>query len=186
MKKILLVLTLLITTLLSCRKNRTDTSYIFPTETQEGKNTFGCYVNSTAFIAGTTLFGLVSPVNANYYKDSTQYYQGGFLSINGIDARYSLNVAGNVVINKLRVFGVGEYNFQNTGGNCASTYSCDDIGYHNASTGKTYFAESGKLIITKLDTLTKIISGKFDFIAKDTSGNKVEVIDGRFDVKYSN
>jgi hypothetical protein len=186
MKKILLVLTLLMTISLSCRKNSDDASNIFPIETQEGRNTFGCYVNGSAFIAGTTLFGLVSPVNVSYYQDSAQYYQAGFLSINGIDARYSLDVAGDIVINKLKVFGVGEYNLQHAGGNCASTYSCDDIGYRNATTGRIYYAESGKLIVTKLDTVSKIVSGKFNFIAKDTLGNRIEVTDGRFDARYSN
>ncbi len=182
MKKTFFLLTLLITIFISCRKN-TDNSNTFPAETNEGRNTLGCYIDGTAFIAATTLFGLVSPLNVSYYRDSTSIYKAGFLSIGGIDARYQDNIAGNLVINKHNVFGVGEYNLVHVN-NCASTYGCDGIGYYNAKTGKTYFAESGKLTITKLDTLQRVVSGTFSFMAKDTLGNIKHITRGRFDAKY--
>ena len=171
---------------ISCRKtkNNADT---FQDETQQGKNTLGCYIDGKPFISGTTLFGLVSPVNVNYYKDSVPFlYRAGFLAVGGIDARYSLDLAGDIVINKLNIFAVGEYPLVSQGGVCSQNYSCDDIGYYNAKTGKTYFAQSGKLTLTKLDTLNKIVSGRFYFTAKDTLGNKIEVTNGRFDAKYLN
>jgi hypothetical protein len=107
------------------------------------------------------------------------------LSIGGIDARYSLDIAGDIVINKLQVFGVGEYYLMHVA-NCGSNYGCDGIGYHNAKTSKTYFAESGKLTIIKLDIINKIVSGRFNFLAKDTAGNRIQITNGRFDAKYLN
>lgn len=185
MQRVLLAFTLLTAISMSCRKNSDNNADSFPAETQEGKNTLGCYINDTAFISGTILFGQVRPVNVSYYRDSTTYYKAGFLSIGGIDARYFLDIAGDIVINKLQVFGPGEYNLQHVA-NCGSNYGCDDIGYHNAKTNKTYFAESGKLIITKLDTINNIVSGRFNFVAKDTTGNRIQITNGRFDAKYLN
>ena len=40
--------------------------------------------------------------------------------------------------------------------------------------------------ITKLDTINKIISGTFAFDAVNSTGKKVEIRDGRFDVKFIN
>ncbi len=169
---------------LSCKKNKPD-PIVFPEETQEGKNTFGCYVNDKPFIASTTLLGLVKPLSVNYFRDSTPNYPAGFLSVSGIDARYSSDHAGDVVINTLRVFSTGEYNLVHTI-NCNGIYPCDGIVYRNASANKNYFATSGKLSITRLDTLNKIVSGRFYFTAKDAAGISVTITDGRFDAEYSN
>ena len=43
---------------------------------------------------------------------------------------------------------------------------------------------SGELNITKLDESKKIISGTFWFDAVNKTGEKVEVREGRFDLKY--
>jgi hypothetical protein len=169
---------------IGCRKNHTDGPQ-FPAETQAGLNTFGCYVDDKAFIPSTTLFGNVRPINVYYTPDSTQYYKAGFLSIQGIDARYSLDFAGDVLLQKQQVFGIGEYSLSHVF-NCANPYNCDGGGYYNAKEGKTYFIESGKLTITRLDTLNKIISGRFYFTSKDTLGNRKEVTGGVFDTKYIN
>jgi hypothetical protein len=181
MKRILIYLSFLLL-FISCRKNNSD-GIKFPLETQNGLNTFGCYIDGNAFIPSTTLFGNVRPINVYYTPGPTQYYKAGFLSVQGIDARYSLDFAGDILIQKLPVSGIGEYPLTHVF-NCANAYDCDGGGYYNAKEGKTYFIESGKLTITRLDTLNKILSGKFYFTAKDTLGNKKEVKGGVFDTKY--
>lgn len=45
---------------------------------------------------------------------------------------------------------------------------------------------TGVLKITKLDTQQKIISGTFWFDAVNAAGEKVEVREGRFDMRYTN
>lgn len=185
MKIKILSFTLLTLIFFSCRKNSNEDS--FPSETMVGKNTFGCYIDGHPFIAATTLFGQVRPVNVNYFPGpSYNMYKAGFLSVSGIDARSSLSVAGIVSINKLDIFGVGEYSLIDRGDSCGANYTCDDIGYHNDKTGQSFAVISGKLTITKLDTLNKIASGRFYFTAMDKLGNKVEITDGRFDAKYTN
>lgn len=120
-----------------------------------------------------------------YAADSNLYYKAGFLSILGTDARYNLDFAGKVSIQKLPVLGTGEYSLGHVF-NCASSpYDCDAGSYYNAKEWKNYFIESGKLTITKLDTINKIISGRFYFTAKDTLGNRKEITNGVFDTKYT-
>ncbi len=52
-----------------------------------------------------------------------------------------------------------------------------------------YFTDNnnfGELTISKLDTQQKIISGTFWYDAVNAVGDKVEVRDGRFDMRYVN
>lgn len=183
MKKIIIAISFSLI-LISCQKASTD-DIQFPEETQSGLNTFGCYIDGKAFIPSTTLAGNVHPISVYYTTIATQYYDAGFLSLQGIDARYSLDFSGDVLIQKTGVFGVGEYSLSHTF-NCPSTYGCDAGEYHNAKEDKNYFIESGRLTITKLDTLNKVISGRFYFTSKDSSGIRKEITGGVFDTKYIN
>ena len=166
----------------SCLKIKTDKTE-FPAETQKGLNTFGCYIDDVAFLPSTTLYGNVSPINVHYATDSSNLYSPGFLSIQGIDARYTLDIAGSLGIQKIQVFGVGEYPLTHTF-NCIKPYTCDAGGYYNSKENKTYFIENGKLTITRFDTINKIISGRFYFTVKDTLGNRKTVKNGVFDTHY--
>ena len=168
---------------ISCRKGTTQ-EITFPEITQEGKNTFGCYIDGNQFIAASTIFGLVRPINANYYYDSAKDFKAGSLFIQGIDARSTLPVAGSIAIQKMSVFGAGTLPLTFVS-NCNKPYTCDASFYYNSQLSRNYFAETGELTISKLDTVNKIISGTFHFTAKDSIGVKTEISNGRFDVKYS-
>jgi hypothetical protein len=183
MKRVFIYLSLM-ALFISCRNND-DIILQFPSETQNGLNTFGCYIDNKAFIPSTTLFGNVRPISVYYTSEYTLYYKAGFLSIQGIDARYSLDFAGSILLQKIPVFGTGEYSLTHVF-NSVNPYDYDGGGYYNAKEGKTYFIESGKMTITKLDTLNKIVSGRFYFTSKDTLGNRKEVTKGVFDTKYTN
>lgn len=186
MRITILLLFFLTSILSSCKKNNTsDAEVTLPDATQEGKNTVGCFIDGVPFITSSFLSPLVIPVTASYFQYPTSYYKAQFLSLGAIDARFNLDIAGDIVINKLDVSGPGEYNLIDKG-ICRNDYSCDGIGYHNAKTNITYFAESGKLFITKLDTVNRIVSGLFNFTGRDSTGDKVEVTEGRFDAKYTN
>ncbi len=181
MKATYLLMISLATVSVSCTK---DNHNEFPAATQEGKNTFGAYIDGKPFIAGSTLFGTIYPVNALYCSDATILYNKGFFSIGGIDARYSVvGIAGNIGINKLNVFGTGEYPLVDRAG-YSTNFNLDGIFYYNEKSGKTYLAESGNLTITKLDTINRIVSGRFHFAAKDSLGTKVQITGGIFDAKY--
>jgi hypothetical protein len=175
---------LLATCIFSCKKQQHNTLK-FPAETQTGANTLGCYIDGAAFIPSTTLQGLVHPITVLYNSQATPYEPAGFLSIQGIDARYNLNIAGSILVQKQNVTGPGEYALSHVF-NCPQTYHCDGGGYRHADQDRYYYIESGKLIITRLDTVEKIISGRFYFTAKDTLGNKKEITGGVFDAKMVN
>ena len=170
---------------ISCRKNARNS---FPGETQQGKNTIGCFIDGIPFYSATTVFGFVSPINVNYYKDSfPTLYSAGYLAVQGIDARYDLDIAGSIVINKKNIFAIGQYPLVSQSVTiCNQNRSCNYIGYYNSKTQKSYSAESGNLTLTKLDTVNKIVSGHFYFTAKDSLGNRIQVTNGRFDAKYLN
>lgn len=44
---------------------------------------------------------------------------------------------------------------------------------------------TGKVNISNRDTVNSIVSGTFEFMAVNSSGEKVEVRQGRFDLNYS-
>ena len=167
----------------SCRKS-TKQQITFPEATQEGKNTFGSYIDGDQFIAASTIFGLVRPINVAYYYDSTNDFKAGSIFIQGIDARSTLPIAGFIAIQKMNVFGTGTFPLTYVS-NCSRQYTCDASFYYNSQLSKNYFADSGELTISKLDTVNRIISGTFHFTAKDSTGVKKEITNGRFDVKYN-
>jgi len=142
--------------------------------------TFKCRINGRNFQPSTTLGGNVSPINVYYCPNGN--YPPGYLSIQGIDARYDLDIAGDVCIQKIGVFGVGEYPL--TYQECEDFYSCDESWYYKSNEGN-YFAEAGKLTITEFDTIARKITGTFYFDVKDINGNKKKITNGVLNVKYS-
>lgn len=182
MKTIIPALVFLSITAVSCNKNRELNK--LPPATQDGRNKFGALIASQAFVPGNTLFGNVQPVTAIYYKNARYMYRAGFLCIAGIDVSAS-QMAGQVAINKQNVFATGDYPLTDAAGyDFNMNYVADGISYYNEKTKKVYLAQSGKLSITKLDTVNFIVSGRFYFTGKDSTGQTIEVTDGRFDAKY--
>ena len=175
MKKMLFIC-LLILFSLSCEKWETD-----PEKVELG--TFRWKVNGKRSEKLSTLFGQVHPISAYYYAD-TKGYQPGFLSLQGISAG-----TGTVGIQKIGVFGIGEYQLSTQ--DCENYYNCDGGGYSvwgelREGKGVYYFLEKGKLTITKLDTVTNIISGNFYYNAVDDLGNKKRITRGVFNVNFYN
>ena len=69
------------------------------------------------------------------------------------------------------------YQFKTTKGNAQAFYS-KIIEYHKLDN------ETGSLHITKFDQLNRILSGTFSFVGTNTNGEKVNVTEGRFDIRY--
>jgi hypothetical protein len=170
----LLPFALLASTLLAvaCIKNYESS---LPPETQEGKNTFGCYVDGDIFLADESFFGLVHPVAASY-KNST-----GYLTIEGINGHSGTSpVAGIVTIRMLNVFDQGDFSL---------IYEPRDDGrgmggHYWGNKNGLFLAENGILTITKLDTINRIVSGRFYFTGRDSTEKVTEITKGRFDIVY--
>lgn len=141
-----------------------------PDATQQGLNTFGCNIDGVAWIpTGTSGPGGTKPVSAGLRQDGTfRIYAGSpeYLLV--------MNVP-NVTTNK-----TGEYNLGNLTDNFGNFFTkATNIDY------LTDKSNLGKVVITKMDTTKRIVSGTFYFKAKDVKSDKViDISNGRFDVSY--
>jgi len=151
---------------------------------------FKCKIDGKTFRPSSTVGGNVKPITVSYCPTGTEdyfNYPPGYFSIQGID--YNYEITGNVCIQKIGVFGVGEYPL--TYQECDNFYSCDaswyckDNEWNDVTKEGNYYAENGKLTITELDTVARRISGTFYFNTKDVKGRKKRITNGAFNVKYS-
>ena len=141
-------------------------------ETQTGQRTFGCLVNGQAWTpAGNPLAGpLLSAV----------YLQGRL----GVSANRVVVVNGT---NSFQRIGFSFEGIQTTG-----TYALDDsqtkVGsyedFDHSCNFYTSKSQVGVLIITKLDPVARIVSGRFSFTLEAPGCGKVVVTDGRFDCPF--
>jgi len=137
-----------------------------PPPTQEGKNTFGCLVNDTAWVTKTSI-------------DAVAVYQQGILQIFG--NRYNPFETVSLVLN------------DDSSIIQADTYSLTQIPIYTADAffereiDCDYEPEntlSGSVTITKLDRLNYIVSGLFEFKTVTQSCDTLKVTNGRFDIRY--
>jgi hypothetical protein len=128
-----------------------------PAETQEGKNTIG-------FLADGVIWVPKGAINVPKFEIS--YYQGDlYLRAYNVDSEdFALDI---------KISGTGTY-----------PIVPDSIGT-NAAFGRYEIDEmhTGELIITKLDTVQRIISGTFYFDAVYRN-DVVQITEGRFDFQY--
>jgi len=169
----------------SCRKSKPKSSVDqLPPETQTGANTFGCLVNGQAFLpGGTSLTG--GSLSSNYqFLNGGYYFRLAAISRNNTSAE---SKSIGVFTDSLKLAQGSEYTFSSvhTKGLAYALY-----GYSNPNTAiiddyETNPLISGKLTIKKLDTLNQIVSGTFWFDAVNAQGQKAEIREGRFDVRYT-
>lgn len=179
MKKLITaVLILSVCCFAECKKNKPDANGL-PAATQEGKNTLGFLLNGQPWkpqgFSGT----------GNLSIDYDQGFNNGILGIVGyrtltasdktqfilgiVDSLNFLNAPFTLIIKKKSL---GALNF--------STKNYCDI-LHTDTT----IYQSGKIIISKLDRMNRIIAGTFEGILfKQTCGDTIRITDGRFDMKY--
>ena len=171
---LVIVITIVGLTFTGCKKKKSENPVEnLPAATQEGKNTFGCLINGVAFIPGARIGSLSHPLelNINPFRlrgsDLTErdlVTPSIFIILNNIVPKEGTEYILNDAINS-----IGEYNISiNT----------------NITSYKTNATNTGKLKITKYDMTNHIVSGIFSFDAVNTNGEKVEIREGRFDVKY--
>lgn len=164
-------LALVLSSFSSCEKNE-DFSTL-PAETQSGNNTFGCYVEGKRFFGGYLVWAMVPVFDVDYHSKSD------YLIIN-TTGKFEDNKKGamhmqifkpkvNII---LKMFN-GEFDYINS--NSRINYGVFD---------------GGEVIITKLDTINKIVSGRFSMIGKGavdidkfTGSDSIKITEGRFDLK---
>ncbi|MEJ8802063.1 DUF6252 family protein [Pontibacter sp. H249] len=180
MKHFLCFIILLLLAATSCKKEKVNPVDLLPAATQEGRNTFGCLVNGAAFTPkGSVFSGFGGPIQDCYY----QFVRGGFHFhvsatdkskgdvIFGVDINTdSLEIKEGAVIS-LTKGNRGEASGSYIDGSVYKEY-------------RTSYGATGELTITRLDEEKQIVSGTFWFDAVNKEGAKVEVREGRFDMKY--
>jgi len=157
---------------------------VLPAETQSGKNTLGCYVDGKMYFGGYYAPFGHRALTAEYHKSSNRLVIDSYGKIisNGIDSTASLCL----YVNNIRI---------------NSTQKIDSCLYMPGNsdnwikTGCYMYAtvHDGEIVITKLDTLNKIVSGRFSFMGTcsgpsfhiyEESDGVMQISQGRFDLKF--
>lgn len=174
-QSVLLLITLLSFILFSAGSCEKDNDPQLPPITQTGKGTFGCLVNGEVWNADPLLFGSPLGASNNQWED-----RRWVIDAVGNDYTIILELCGDSVLNGTSFL---------TG---TSEESCSNGTIHKknsqlvTSTFQTTNTNIGKIMITKYDTIKRIISGTFYFDAVNSSGEKIDVREGRFDIKFIN
>jgi hypothetical protein len=151
-----------------------------PPETQTGAGTFGCLINGNIFkpkgdpFGGPILSCAYQYINGGYYFQIKAFNKGGAVNYGvGIFTDSSRIQEGLKLVLRNR----------NVQGEGYGLYSISELqGLTNYITNTS---DSGEVIIKKLDSINRIVSGTFWFDAINPSGEKVQIRSGRFDMKYS-
>lgn len=176
MKNLFIVLAFALVTI-SCNKEITE----LPPATQTGANTFGLKLNGAMWVpkgfAGipdsdllkARLLGDVLIITAQNFSSSPT------------ETEFEIKIYG--------VSGTGTYLLNS---NTSYPNGPGSYGYHvkrrinPLDEWITSAAQTGTVIITKLDTVAKIVSGTFEFNAENrlNAAQTIAVTEGRFDIKY--
>jgi len=153
-----------------CRKDKpkTDNPYGLPNATQWGAGVFACLINGQKFVAGRT-----------YLTDGARVI-GDTLYIRAI-----LATASNFQLMGIYVkqFLQGKRDYVIDGVNVGVEFMTDST--CQGLTGTRSFSKARNLVITKLDTARRIVSGTFDGLTFATPGcDTLHVTNGRFDYYY--
>lgn len=167
---------ILILVLFSCEKKD------LPEPTQTGKNTFGMLVNGVKWLPylaeSTPIEG--SPINLYYDKSRCLLFihatnqknkEQIFLYAHGIAriGNYLFSYRNDISLDSL--FTCADSTRFEMNNNCSNSYNLKD-------------SLQSVLILTKLDTVNKIVSGTFSLKLYNSLGTTVDITDGRFDVAY--
>ena len=159
-----------------------------PEATQTGKNTFGCLIDGQAWIPSPSGSGAMGskPISGGYMNAPTgapSSYGNNNVWVNA----YNGSEVISLYIRNVNKTGTYPLNF-NTQPAPANLYPQNYAGftrYNNASGGDYFMTTSnytGTVEITRADTVSKILAGRFSFVGINNMGETISVTDGRFDL----
>ena len=181
MKQFLLLATSFILISSSCKKNKSDNPIDqLPPETQTGTNTFACLIDGKVFIPKG------NPLGGPIKKASYQFLNGGFyFGISGIDKSNPEDVTDAGIRADSVILGVGSFSLSKYG---TKGFLGGGVGFNKILQLRVdYFTNEiqvGQLTIKKFDTINQIVAGTFWFDAKNSSGQIIQIREGRFDMPY--
>ena len=181
LKNILILLCSLLLLSASCKKEKSENPIDdLPPATQTGANTFGCLVNGELFLPKGS--GLGGPVlNAQYEFVDNKYYFSLLATRSGKDCKSSSILLS---LNNLTLQNMKTYSLQDTSEGKAHLRVRIGIDCSfNTDFFRTNNNVTGNMNITYFNTTKNIVAGTFSFDAVNSKGEKVEVREGRFDMK---
>ena len=152
-----------------------------PPATQEGKNTFGCYIDGkpwVAWIDPNILDPSLRKIDAAYDEPGVGLYDNYSLSLSARMVNATLYEYLKIGFQPLHK--EGDFNLSNLEYPTIILRLDDPISVYEMD---TTIAQTFK--VTKLDTIKNICSGLFSFTLVSKDGiDTVKISDGRFDIKY--
>lgn len=182
MKNLILKFAFLIA-LISCDKDddkpKTELEKL-PPATQIGAQTIGCLVNGKAFIDNSSFNNFYQFVDGEYYlvinwdMDNSNGYKDGQLAI----SKTIIQEGQTYILNKSSYLD-GDY----IGAGATFVSNLPEIfGQYETNTNYT-----GQIHFTRFDTQNFIMSGTFEFEAKDIlTEETISITNGRFDLNFTN
>ncbi|MDO8365483.1 MAG: hypothetical protein Q7T20_01715 [Saprospiraceae bacterium] len=157
----------------------------WPEITSEGLNTFGCKINGKEWVPCVDLYGNWSslrPLDCLV----TESDGSNSLSISALrsvlDTSYSHVDSNGLVSLGFRPCSEGLMSIPSEFQSARILISVD---WESNRFETVDLSSNNYLLINRLDTKTNIIAGQFQVTLLDTlTGNKIEITDGRFDIKY--
>lgn len=176
--KILSILTLLL--LLSCKKEK------LPEPSQTGAGIVACKINGKVWLAdpGSSFNGKkFSLLYDNLYKPKRRFV----LYANRIADNDNSNLM--LAVSDVKTTGTQNFAFDTSPYPDNPHYMNHGAYYQNKPNQENYITNSrytGSITFTRVDTVSRILAGTFEFTAENKygSGETVKVTDGRFDIKY--
>lgn len=150
-----------------------------PPATQTGQNTVGCLINGQPYIPDGAPGSFSGPHPVFGGLSSNYSGLGLGIRIQAFSKNYRyLDLYTSDHILGLHLLNTGDYK-NNTviGRRHYGEYISDEGGYQITSSKYT-----GWINLTKVDTVSGIVSGTFEFTGADSSGRTVSITNGRFDV----
>lgn len=177
MKKEYLILILMIVFLMSCEKEKIPLPTELPPITEEGKNTFGCLIENEIYVPEKRRVSWsipgpqFEPIEFIFPQYPVYFFRVSTIRLVDKDDDLMDAVVGFTVdscVNK-----PGRYRFS------FISVIYEKEGY------TSYSIDNDSLIITKIDTINKIISGQFSAVLTDfsTYTKTINITNGRFDLK---
>lgn len=159
----------------TCKKKNEEPQ--LPPETTTGAMTFGCKINGKVFVprGGSGRPGL----KVDYQYVATGSEPGWYFVVAGADLKNSILQDVLIMTDSLMLTENTTYSLKKKKGFAFGEYQRE----------YEYFTilddtAVNTLHIKRLDPVSRIVSGTFQFTAKTSAGAKVEITEGRFDVRF--
>ena len=149
-----------------------------PQPSRVGNYTFGCKINGKKWIPdGGTGFMPAKPISGGFFLIPSRGYEA-VINI------YAVSKDGQRLELYTDEAKIGSFDLNLDTQTSPASLSPESYGLYRSADGVDYVTSAlntGKVIITRADTLSGIISGTFFFTAGSDGGDKVSITDGRFD-----